>query len=130
MSTANNIPYLIFSAGMGDIIDLTLKHKEPICWSDENMIIVANLMDRSEEPVKKFLDPLIHSCNKENLFEHCKKLKSDEAQKVVQAAKQRKNMILMGDHKGDLKMKNGMRIILFKIKFLMKKFKIKSLNSR
>lgn len=107
MATANKIPYLIFSAGMGDIIDLTLKHKDPICWSDENMIIVANLMDRSEEPVKKFLDPLIHSCNKENLFEHCEKLKNEEAQRVVQTAKQRKNMILMGDHKGDLKMKNG-----------------------
>ena len=39
-----SIPFLIFSAGCGDIITATLKHKEPVCWSDENMMVVSNML--------------------------------------------------------------------------------------
>jgi HAD superfamily hydrolase (TIGR01544 family) len=111
------IPLLIFSAGCGDIIDKMLKHKEPICWHEENMLIVGNMMnfDSETDLLTGFAKPTIHSMNKSHALDRMK-AKEDAGdqnvptkfQKLTKMVDNRTNLFVMGDHLRDGNMKVGM----------------------
>ncbi len=60
---SNQIPLLVFSAGLGDIIHEWMKHE---CGEYSNMKIVSNFMDFDEETgiIKGFKGSMIHIFNK------------------------------------------------------------------
>ena len=120
---SNNIPCIIFSAGCGDIIDLMLKHKEPICWHEENMVIVSNMLIYEEEAeiLTAWTQPKIHSLNKNSALDRLKSRAADksvpkalaeksqqEFEKLSKLVENKTNVITMGDHLRDPKMKDGM----------------------
>jgi len=105
------IPLLIFSAGCGDIIDLMLKNKPPVCWHEENMVLVSNSMkfDESSDLLVDWSKPTIHSMNKKNALERLNE-DSDKSkfEKLSELIEGRCNMFVMGDHLRDGDMKVGM----------------------
>lgn len=122
------IPCIIFSAGCGDIIDLMLKNKEPICWHEKNMILVSNMLifeqtDENEEILTAWTRPKIHSLNKNSALERLKSRASGENgsksskelmiksqkefEKLSKLVEDRSSVITMGDHLNDPKMKDG-----------------------
>jgi 5'-nucleotidase len=94
------IPLLIFSAGLGDVIYELLNLEEGYWTSD--MAIVSNYMIFNDEGLLVgFKDPLIHVLNKNEAG-----LPSTiHAEKVAH----RDNVILLGDSLGDLHMADGLR---------------------
>lgn len=104
------IPFLIFSAGCGDIITAMLKHKEPICWTEQNMMVVSNMLgfDQDSGILTEFKKPLIHTLNKKNFVKHVKEFQTENSRHVDELVKSRKNIVLMGDHLGDVNMSYGM----------------------
>lgn len=93
----NQIPLLIFSSGVGDLIKFYL---ESIGRNNENIHIVSNIWKYDEKGKFIGLDNhLIHSQNK-NMVDVSKT-------KYFGDVKNRKNIILMGDSLGDLKMSEG-----------------------
>lgn len=93
----HNIPILIFSAGLGDVIEETVTHQS--CFYD-NMKIVSNYMDFNDQgTLVGFKGDLIHIYNKNENAIH----KSDYFQKIAD----RHNVILLGDSLGDLRMADG-----------------------
>lgn len=109
----SEIPFLVFSAGCGDIISNMLKHKEPICWTEKNMVLISNMLGFDEETgiLKEFKAPLIHTLNKKNFVKHVKEFQAENSAHVDGLVKGRNNIILMGDHLGDVNMKCGMEDI-------------------
>merc|ERR1712110_686485 len=107
--TAQRIPFLIFSAGCGDIIDIALRHKyQPVLWSDDNMMIVSNRLGFDETgKLVNFLEPAIHTLNKKNLMKLAKEFNTPGSQAMEAAVASRKNILLMGDHLGDINMSEG-----------------------
>jgi 5'-nucleotidase len=100
MATMRKIPLLVFSAGIADLIKEILL-KDPGYWT-EDMAIVSNVMKFDENGIcVGFEDPLIHVMNK-NEAGLPEKV---HYEKVVN----RDNVILMGDHLGDLQMGDGIR---------------------
>ncbi|KAJ3319646.1 hypothetical protein HDV06_006139 [Boothiomyces sp. JEL0866] len=95
LATDLNVPFLVFSAGLGDVIEIVLK-KAGLFTRD--MAIVSNRMEFSQDKIVGFKDPLIHTLNKNEAAmdgEHYDKVKD------------RDNVILMGDSIGDLHMADG-----------------------
>lgn len=110
----SEIPFLIFSAGCGDIITATLKHKEPICWNDDNMMVVSNMLGFDKENgglLTEFKPPLIHTLNKKNFVRHVKEFQTENSKHVDRMVRARSNIVLMGDHLGDVNMSEGMENI-------------------
>lgn len=106
-----NIPLFIFSAGCGDIIDLMLKHKQPICWHEENMVLVSNrlIFDNKTDILKGWSKPTIHSMNKKNALERLKEDKDESKfEKLSKLIDGKSNMFVLGDHLRDGDMKVGM----------------------
>jgi 5'-nucleotidase len=97
MATLRKIPLLVFSAGLADVIKEILL-KEPGYWTDD-MDIVSNIMKFENDVCVGFENRLVHVMNK-NEAGLPPKVHQD---KVVD----RENVILMGDHLGDLQMGNG-----------------------
>jgi 5'-nucleotidase len=94
------IPLLIFSAGLGDVIYELLNLEEGYWTSD--MAIVSNHMIFDEKDVLiGFKDPLIHVLNKNEAGLPA----TVHAEKVAH----RDNVILLGDSLGDLHMADGIR---------------------
>ncbi|MAG60431.1 hypothetical protein CL619_01465 [archaeon] len=93
-----NIPMLVFSSGLGDIIKTHLEHHK--LWLD-NMHLIANqfMLNKSEEVVG-FSKPLITVFSKNEYALRDKKYAAD--------IKDRKNVILLGDSLGDLGMSEGL----------------------
>jgi len=92
-----NIPILILSAAIGDVIVGILEKEK--CNFD-NIHIISNFYDYDTEgKVKGYKGQIIHSFNKDEteikLLPHYQKIK------------ERKNIILIGDNLGDLEMSNG-----------------------
>ena len=90
----NNIPLIILSAGIGNVIEEFLKINN--CYFN-NIYIISNFIKFDENGnMKKFEDNMIHSLNKTiegHLFQKCKN-----------EIKDRKSGILMGDLIDDKKM--------------------------
>ncbi|XP_059174721.1 7-methylguanosine phosphate-specific 5'-nucleotidase A-like isoform X1 [Physella acuta] len=93
-----DIPILIFSAGIGDIIHLAISQQAQ--FHPENMKIVSNFLTFDEkEIVVGFADEIIHTFNKNENAIHS----SDYFFNI----KHRENLLLMGDSVGDLRMAEG-----------------------
>lgn len=105
----NNIPLLVFSSGLGNIIEGTLKNKD---FLTKNVHIVANFFQFDEKGIAiSYKKPLIHVFNKNEV-----EIKNTP---YFQEVKERKNVILLGDSLGDLNMSEGLEHdIILKIGFL------------
>lgn len=89
----NNIPVIIISAGIGNLIDQELKHHGV---DYPNVIVVSNDFEFDEQGViKPNIDSIINTCTKNECF-------SDE--RVEAAISGRSNVILLGDQHTDLDM--------------------------
>ncbi|XP_064646475.1 cytosolic 5'-nucleotidase 3-like isoform X2 [Lineus longissimus] len=115
----NSIPLLIFSAGIGDIIQEIIEFHTGIY---DNMKIVSNFMDfNGSGLLRGFRGELIHTFNKNEgaigNSDYFGKLRS------------RENAILMGDTIGDLKMADGAGHVtnILKIGFLNDSDKVEHL---
>jgi cytosolic 5'-nucleotidase 3 len=94
----NNIPILIFSAGIGNIIEGILKLKKQLT---SNIQIIANFFkfDENGKTTGYKYDRVVNTYNKN---EH--QLEDHPYQKEI---KDRKNVLLLGDQMGDLGMTEG-----------------------
>ncbi|KAF5403347.1 Cytosolic 5' nucleotidase III [Paragonimus heterotremus] len=93
----HQIPVLIFSAGLGDVIELLL---ENFSMCTENVRVVSNFMEFNEEGLLVgFKDPIIHSFNKTA----ASIISGDRAR----IASQRPCVLLLGDSTGDIHMADG-----------------------
>ncbi|MBA0808830.1 hypothetical protein Gohar_024539 [Gossypium harknessii] len=108
-----DVPVLIFSAGLADIIEEVLRQKVHRYF--KNIKIVSNQMvfDDSGRLVS-FKGKLIHSLNKnEHALDMATPLHDqtggiDGAVADNASVKQRTNVLLLGDHTGDLGMSDGL----------------------
>ncbi|GFQ85733.1 7-methylguanosine phosphate-specific 5'-nucleotidase [Trichonephila clavata] len=106
----HNVPLLIFSAGIGDVL------KEVLCRDNllyPNVKIIANFMQFDEEnKLTGFKNDLIHTFNKNQ--------SSIENHEYFNHVKARNNVILLGDSLGDLDMAAGVQDadVVLKIGFL------------
>ncbi|CAH9108538.1 unnamed protein product [Cuscuta epithymum] len=107
-----NVPVLIFSAGLADIIEEVLRQK--FCRSYKNVRIVSNRMVFDENgDLLCFKGKTIHVLNKNEhaldmaaplgKFVEDKEMVNDES-----SLKKRTNVLLLGDHIGDLGMSDGL----------------------
>ncbi|CAG8567690.1 5828_t:CDS:2 [Acaulospora colombiana] len=94
-----NIPFLVFSAGLGDVIEQVLISKN--LFHPDNMHIVSNQMGFNEETgiCDHFKEPMIHVFNKSEVM-----IKDTPYYTTI---KNRGNVILLGDSIGDLQMAAG-----------------------
>lgn len=94
------VPLLIFSAGIGDIIEEIIKQQSTL---HDNMHIVSNYMKYNDEgKMIGFKNDIIHIYNKNENAIHG----SDYFQNI----EHRTSMILMGDSIGDLHMADGAEV--------------------
>lgn len=107
------VPVLIFSAGLADIIEEVLKQK--VHRSFKNVRIVSNRMLFDENGnLQSFKGKTIHVLNKNEhaldmaapLHDHCDDVNGLGDEKS--ALKKRTNVLLLGDHIGDLRMSDGL----------------------
>ncbi|CEP14137.1 hypothetical protein [Parasitella parasitica] len=105
----SQVPFLVFSAGIGNIIEEILKQANLF---HENMHIVSNMMVFDEKNIcVGFKEPLIHVFNKSEF-----QLETSPYHRMIE---ERTNVILMGDSLGDLQMSQGVQHALcFNIGFL------------
>lgn len=95
---ANNIPFLIFSAGIGDLISLYLSRHAEV---PQNIHIVSNFFTHdSGGKITGFKDEIIHSLNKNE--------GSVRTEAYAKAVAERPNCILLGDTLEDVHMTDGM----------------------
>jgi cytosolic 5'-nucleotidase 3 len=94
-----NIPLLIFSAGLGDIIEHFLEKKIEIT---KNIHIISNFYNFSENgKILSTKQQLIHTFNKNEV--------AVKEHPYYQEIEERENVILMGDKLADLGMSEGMQ---------------------
>lgn len=96
--TSADIPILVFSAGVGDVIDEALLAHS---LTQNNVKVISNYMTyNSEGKLITFTGKLIHMYNKnESSIPH--------SSTYFQDLSHRHNVILMGDSLGDLQMSKG-----------------------
>lgn len=93
----SEIPFLVFSAGVENIIEEILKQDNLLF---DNMHIVSNRMVFNDQGVcVDFQEPLIHVLNKSEF--------QLEKTPYYSTIEKRANVILMGDSLGDLQMSQG-----------------------
>ncbi|KAG4104688.1 5'-nucleotidase, cytosolic III [Neocallimastix lanati (nom. inval.)] len=92
------IPFLVFSAGVQNVIQETL-HQSNLLF--DNMNVVSNKMAFNEETgiCDRFVGPLFHVLNKDNFG-----LEGTPYEKLLE---NRSNVIICGDSLGDIKMADG-----------------------
>lgn len=94
-----NVPVLIFSAGVGNIVKEVLVHKNTFY---PNKRIVSNFMVFDETgKISGFAEPMIHTFNKQEIG-------ALEVEYFV-SVKERTNVILLGDCIGDANMDRGVQ---------------------
>ncbi|RUP47804.1 pyrimidine 5'-nucleotidase-domain-containing protein [Jimgerdemannia flammicorona] len=96
-----NVPFLVFSAGIRDIIEEILSSRSLF---HPNMHVVANKMGFNPTTgfCDHFEDPLIHVFNKSEF-------QLESTPRYYSMIEHRRNVILVGDSKGDLQMSKGVR---------------------
>ncbi|KAL8257818.1 hypothetical protein R6Q59_029859 [Mikania micrantha] len=108
-----DIPVLIFSAGLADIIEEVLRQK--LHRTFKNVKIVSNRMKFDQNGnLVSFTGKLIHSLNKNehaldmaaSLHDHLGEV--DDHMIDSASVKKRTNVLLLGDHMGDLRMSDGL----------------------
>ncbi|GFS92203.1 7-methylguanosine phosphate-specific 5'-nucleotidase [Nephila pilipes] len=106
----NNVPLLIFSAGIGDVLKVVLQRCNLLY---PNVKIIANFLQfDSENKLIGFKNDLIHTFNKNR--------SSIENHEYFDHVRVRNNVILLGDSLGDLDMAAGVQDadVMLKIGFL------------
>ncbi|CAG8510825.1 4940_t:CDS:2 [Acaulospora morrowiae] len=95
---SKNVPFLVFSAGLGDVIEQVLVSKNLF---HPNMHIVSNKMGFNEKTgiCDHFKEPMIHVFNKSEVM-----IKGTPYHATIE---NRTNVILLGDSTGDLQMSAG-----------------------
>uniref|UniRef100_A0A915C9Y4 5'-nucleotidase n=1 Tax=Parascaris univalens TaxID=6257 RepID=A0A915C9Y4_PARUN len=107
-----HVPLIIFSAGIGNVIDTFIRKK--LGMMPDNVHIISNMMDFDDEDVViGFREPLIHTFCKNGSVVRRKR-------SFFREATARTNILLMGDSLGDLDMDVGVdgEIVALKIGFL------------
>lgn len=107
-----HVPLIIFSAGIGNVIDTFFRKK--LGMMPNNVHIISNMMDFDDEGVVTgFREPLIHTFCKNGSVVKRKR-------SFFREATARTNVLLMGDSLGDLNMDVGVdgEIVALKIGFL------------
>jgi 5'-nucleotidase len=93
------IPFLIFSAGLGDIIKGYLKKKNLL---SDNIHLISNFYKFDKKgKVTGYRSKIVHSFNKNEI--------EIRDTKYYEEIKKRKNILLMADHIGDLDMTEGLK---------------------
>jgi len=104
----SEVPVLIFSAGVGNLIRFYLKEER---ISEKNIHILSNNLNFTDGKMTGYTKPLIHSFNKDE--RHVKN--TDYGSQIIN----RGNVLLIGDSLGDLTMADGMKHkCILKIGFL------------
>ncbi|GIY34325.1 hypothetical protein CDAR_579312 [Caerostris darwini] len=110
----HNVPFLIFSAGVGDILEEVLQQNKLMY---PNIKIIANFMNFNEKnKLIGFKNDLIHTFNKNQ--------SSVENSDYFGHVKSRNNIILLGDSLGDLDMAAGVQDVNTMLKIGFLNFKI------
>lgn len=91
-----NVPLLIFSAGLGDVVDVILKYHGVV---NKNIHVISNFLKHKDGNVNGFMNDIVHPFNKNG--------KAAEHTKYFQLMTSRHNVILMGDNLGDAEMADG-----------------------
>ena len=102
----NNIPVIIISAGISNIIEGVLKKHN--CFFN-NIYIISNIFKFKDGKVKSLRNKIIHSLNKNKL---------EIPPKINETLKNRDEAIILGDNIGDTLMTLKENKINFKIGFL------------
>ncbi len=111
MLRKSEVPVLIFSAGVGNLIHFYLK-KQGI--GEENLRVISNNLIFENRVMVGYTKPLIHTFNKDE-----RHLKDPRYHDLIEG---RNNVILLGDSLGDLTMAQGVKHnCLLKIGFLNSK---------
>jgi len=105
---AHRVPLLIFSAGIGNVIEEFMYQR--FGSLAETTHIISNWMDLDHgKPL--FREPLIHMFNKDE--------RQTEGTDFADAVRQRRNVLLLGDGIGDVTMANGVaHNVVLKVGFL------------
>uniref|UniRef100_A0A0K0G0K3 5'-nucleotidase n=1 Tax=Strongyloides venezuelensis TaxID=75913 RepID=A0A0K0G0K3_STRVS len=91
-----NVPLIVFSAGIGDVIDMYFREKVKL--TENNIYIVSNSMIFNDDNIcTGFIEPLIHTFSKNSSA-----IKKDSP--LFDVVKDRKNVMLIGDSFGDTTM--------------------------
>ncbi|XP_076166650.1 cytosolic 5'-nucleotidase IIIB isoform X2 [Ptiloglossa arizonensis] len=90
------VPILVFSAGLGDIVELLLRNQGVLF---DNVKVISNFLKYEDGKLAGFKNKtLLHVLNKnEHVIE----------QEYLKVLEGRKNVVLMGDHTGDASMVDG-----------------------
>jgi len=97
-----DIPLLVFSAGIGDLIEKIFLTFEKKVY--RNMHVVGNRISADEKGIIiGFKDPVIHVFNKNEMA-----VKHNSSASWFESVTHRKNMILLGDSLGDVGMAAGL----------------------
>ena len=104
--TNANIPMIIFSAGIADVLEQVLKMETNMHSLPENICVVSNrCMFGSDDKLKAFEDPVFHVFNKRGTS-----ILETNAQFLERTdCAGRKSLILLGDSLGDLTMADGLK---------------------
>ncbi len=104
-----NIPLLIFSSGVGDLIEEYIKKEGKLT---SNIHIISNFFDYDKDgKVLGYKSKIIHAMNKNET--------AIENKNYLDKIKERRNVILLGDSLGDLDMSAGIKHdTIIKIGFL------------
>uniref|UniRef100_A0A0N5A1C7 5'-nucleotidase n=1 Tax=Parastrongyloides trichosuri TaxID=131310 RepID=A0A0N5A1C7_PARTI len=92
----SNVPFIVFSAGIGNVIDIILKKKMRL--NENNIHIISNTMIFNHDNVcVNFSEPVIHTFSKNYTA-------IKENNPILNIVKNRNNVLLMGDSLGDVDM--------------------------
>uniref|UniRef100_A0A6B2LC94 5'-nucleotidase n=1 Tax=Arcella intermedia TaxID=1963864 RepID=A0A6B2LC94_9EUKA len=101
-TSKNSVPVLVFSAGIGDLIERIFVHFEGRLH--QNVHVVSNRVQTDENGIiVDFKEPLIHVFNKNEMA-----LSHRSTASWFESVSHRKNMILLGDSPGDVGMACGL----------------------
>jgi len=110
----HNIPLLVFSAGIGDIIDRVFVHVEGRVY--KNIHVISNrILTDGGGIISGWKEPVIHVFNKNEMA-----LSHTSSSLWFGSVSHRKNMVLLGDSLGDVGMAMGLSNpnVVLKIGFL------------
>jgi len=113
-----DVPIVVFSAGIADVLEEVLKHSFNATSLPENIVVISNrcVFDATQEgKLVDFEEPLLHVFNK-NFASHF-----SSGHPVYERLLNRENLVLIGDSLGDVTMSCGLphnQDTLIKIGFL------------
>lgn len=116
----HDIPVVVFSAGITQVIEELLRQKGPTSLMLPNVHVIANSLDMDENNVvTSFRAPLMHSLNKKDTSI---KLVKELTHDWFVPLRRRKHVLLMGDNLGDAEMSDGYDgdsdVVILKVGFL------------